>query len=69
MGVYNTGIVYTNSGSTIISGYGTSWNSNINVSDIFIKRGGSAPFKIASVDSDTQIQLTSAYPGPTESGL
>jgi hypothetical protein len=69
MGVYNTGVIYTQSGSTIVSGYGTSWNSNINVSDIFIKRGGSAPFKIASVDSDTQIQLTSAYPGPTESGL
>jgi len=69
MSVYNIGTLTLTSGSTIASGYGTFWNANASIGNLIMKRGASVAWSIAGVVTDTQLNLNTTYPGPTESGL
>jgi len=70
---YTTGTVSVTNGSAVVTGSGTSWSGNVSAGDKF-GVGSTDPneittwYTIQSVDSDTQITLTSNYQGPTESG-
>ena len=68
MSQYQIGTVITTNGSTVVTGLGTEWESNVSVGDSFKKLKENVVYEIASVDSDTQITLSSNYGGSTESG-
>lgn len=63
-----TTISVTN-GSGVVTGDGTKWTDNISPGDALIVASIGVIYDIASVDSDTQITLTSAYQGSSGSGL
>lgn len=66
---YSTGTVSVTNGSATVTGSGTSWAANLAAGDFICLRGlGKGYYEIQSVDSDTQITLTSNYAGTTESG-
>lgn len=56
---YTVGTCSTSGSSTTVTGSGTAWTQNLAAGDYFIPAGGS-PNKIVSVDSDTQITVTTA---------
>ena len=58
---YTTGTATTN-GTTTVTGTGTSWKTNARSGDRFKIDSVGTWATIASVDSDTQLTLTSAYP-------
>lgn len=69
MSQYKTGTVSVTSGSSVVTGSGTAWQTaGIDSSNIFTKEGDNVAYTIASVDSDTQITLTANYSGSTSSG-
>lgn len=63
---YTTGTISISSGSSTVTGSGTSWSTNLTTSHM-IKMNGLA-YTINSVDSDTSLTLSSPYYGPTLSG-
>ena len=71
---YTTGTVSVTNGSVTVTGSGTDFSSNVSAGDYFRIDGdgtGSASvwYKVSSVDSATQITLTSNYTGTTQSGV
>lgn len=65
-----TGTVSVTTGSTVVTGSGTSWSSAgivVNADQFKVNLDGNF-YTIASVDSDTQITLSTAYTGPTVTG-
>lgn len=73
MSEYTTGTVSVTNGSAIVTGSGTSWTAgsppNARVGDDFVRIGDGVTYKVASVDSDTQLTLAINYAGATGSGL
>lgn len=65
--VYSTGSITLTNGSATVTGSGTSWNANLEAGDYIATDEHS--FKIASVDSDTQVTIETNYYGETSSGL
>jgi len=68
MAQYSTGTVATTAASAIVTGTGTSWNTEAAVGDIFIASGDVVVYFVQSVDSDTQITLTGNH-DTTQSGV
>lgn len=68
MSQYKTGSVTVTAASATVTGSETVWLTYVSVGDTFKIEGENAIYNIASVDSDTQITLTSAYAGATASG-
>lgn len=66
---YTTGTVTVTNGSATVTGSGTSWNTSSNVlADDKFNAGEAGFYRIASVDSDTQITLATAFAGTTAAG-
>lgn len=68
MAQYKTGTVAVTNGSAVITGTGTEWLANVNAGDGFAVVGDGVVYDVASVDSDTQITLSTVYAGATASG-
>jgi len=70
---YTTGTVDITNGSTVVTGSGTSWSSNVKAGDYFGVGDDinsiTKWYKIASVDSDTQITLEIAYEESSQTGV
>jgi len=70
---YTTGTVNVTNGSTVVTGSGTSWSSNVKAGDYFGVGDDinsiTKWYKIASVDSDTQITLKTAYEESSQTGV
>ncbi|WP_025041035.1 hypothetical protein [Nitrosospira briensis] len=66
--IYNEGTVTVTNGSAIVTGNGTSWLSNISAGGLFLLPGKTR-YLIASVDSNTQITLSTAYLSTGQSGV
>ncbi len=58
---YKVGTVSATSGSQTVTGSGTSWLANLSGGDQILIDGDAFAYKIASVDSDTQLTLTENY--------
>lgn len=69
MSQYNTGSVIVANGSAIVQGVGTTWLTNAVAGQIMTIGSDTTWYEIASVDSDTQITLTTAYAGTTSDEL
>jgi len=69
MSVYNVGTVTVTNGSNVVTGYGTSFSANVSVGDRFIRLGDAVWYTVSSVDSNTQLHLSSNYGGASGSGL
>jgi hypothetical protein len=65
MSQYRTGTVTVTNGSAVVAGNGTTWLTNVEVGDSFKVSGVDAVYSIGSVNSDTQITLTSVWAGST----
>lgn len=72
---YETGTVDVTNGSAVVSGTGTSWSTELKAGDFF-HAGATGQieltatwYEIQSVDSDTQITLTTTYAEGTQSGI
>ena len=66
---YFTGTVSTTNGSAVVTGTGTSWSNQIEQGDAFTIAGTGVFYDVASVQSDTQLTLSTPYTGSTGSGL
>lgn len=66
--VYKIGTASVTAGSTIVTGVGTSWLANVVAGNYFFVPGG-YKYLISSVNSNTQLTLSSNYVGSTMSGL
>lgn len=71
---YTTGTCAVNTGSAIVTGSGTLWSANVTAGSYFridtIGQGDSSKwYQILSVDTNTQITLSSAYEDAIESGI
>jgi len=72
---YETGTVGVTNGSVTVTGTSTAWSTNLKAGDFFHpgatgQRDPAASwYQIASVDSDTQITLSSAVTEATQSGI
>ena len=70
---YTTGTVTATNGSPTITGSGTAWLANVGPGDKILVRALSSSnrtfYEVLSVDSDTQITLTSNFAETTGSGL
>jgi len=69
MSQYRTGTVSVSNGSAIVTGLGTQWLTYAHVGDAFKIKSENVVYSIASVDSNTQITLSTNYVGVTASGL
>lgn len=69
MAQYKTGTVDVTNGSAVVTGNGTSWTANVAASDGFTVVGDGVAYDVASVDSDTQITLSSTYQGTSDTGV
>jgi len=69
MAQYKTGTVTVTNGSNVVTGSGTEWLANISVGDWFKVDDRSPIYQIASVDSNTQIELTVNYAEATGTTL
>jgi hypothetical protein len=66
---YTDGVAAVTNGSAVVAGTGTLWLANVSVGDILkLSIDGDATYVVGSVDSDTQITLSSNYAGSTVSG-
>ena len=64
MSQYREGTASTTSGSNVITGVGTLWNTNNNVQpgDEFILVDGTSAYVVSSVNSDTELELNVNFP-------
>lgn len=69
MAQYRTGTVSVTNGSAVVTGSGTVWLTNAAAGDAFKIESENVVYSIASVDSDTQITLSTNYVGVTDSAL
>jgi len=67
MAQYNTGTVTVTKGSAIVTGSGTDFINNVSAGDLFKLEGIGVFKEIESVDSATQITLSSAWAGDSYS--
>lgn len=67
MAWYRNGTVNVTNGSTVVNGVGTAWISGVKVAEGFKGPDGQL-YEIASINSDTQLTLGSAYLGGTSAG-
>jgi len=65
MGQYKTGTASVTNGSAVVTGSGTLWSTYVSIGDTFKLSGVNALMYIQSVDSDTQITLTTLWAGST----
>jgi hypothetical protein len=65
---YADGTVSVTAGSTVVTGASTTWLSTVNAASDRFLGPDAREYVISSVDSDTQITLTSAFRGSTASG-
>lgn len=65
---YTTGTVSVTNGSAVVTGSGTTWNTLVDAGMLF-QRGNERVYRIASVDSVTQVTLAEPYEGTTAAGL
>jgi hypothetical protein len=67
---YRIGTADVSNGSATVTGTGTSWSSgNTPVGSLFQAAGDSATYIVQSVDSTTQVTLTTPYGGATAAGV
>ncbi len=67
---YVVGAASVTNGSATVTGTGTNWTSgNTPVGSLFQVSGDSATYLIQTIDSTTQITLTTPYAGTTASGI
>lgn len=71
MACYSTGSVTVTTSSAVVTGSGTAWDtgSAVEAGDLFVRTGDAVAYSIASVDSDTQVTLSSVYGGVTGAAL
>lgn len=69
MAQYQTGTVSVTNGDATVTGSGTAWLATISAGDIFVRQGDVVSYTIASVTSDTSLELTANYAGSSGSGL
>jgi len=69
MSQYRTGTVSVTNGSATVTGSGTSWLTNVEAGDLFKVKSENVIYTIASVNSNTQLTLSTNYAGSTASGL
>jgi len=67
MSEYNIGTVNVSNASAIVTGSGTLWTTYVLAGQAFMIDGTTVIYTIGSVDSDTQITLTTVYVGTTVS--
>ena len=70
--IYDAGTVDVTNGSATVTGSGTTWSSELKAGDYFriggLNDANAVWYEIQSVDSDTQITLTTAYNEATATG-
>ena len=66
---YITGTVAVTNGSNVVTGTNTKFLANVSVGNSFKIYRENVVYQIASVDSDTQLTLSSNYAGATASDL
>lgn len=71
MAQYRLGTVTVTQGSVVVTGTGTQWTANnaIAANDMFEIAGQGVWYSIASVDSNTQITLTSQFAAATQTNV
>ena len=69
MSQYKTGTATVTNGSATVTGSGTAWASNLQPGDGFTVASTGVAYDVAQVVSDTELNLSAPYSGPTESGL
>lgn len=67
MSQYTTGTVTVTNGSPTVTGSGTTWSGNVSAGACFTINNSNAIYFVGSVDSNTQITLTSNYAGANAS--
>ena len=65
---YKTGTVNVTNGSATVTGVGTAFVANVKVGEAFRLQGGSVSYEITAIVSDTQLTITPAYLGSTQTG-
>ena len=65
MGQYRTGTVDVINGSLTVIGHGTAFLANVSIADFFKVSGINTIYVVATVDTDTEITLTSTWAGST----
>lgn len=69
-GLYNTGTVDVENGSKVVTGNSTAWvTAGVRPGHPFYKTSDRRDYIIASVDSETQITLETAYQEATDTGM
>lgn len=66
---YQTGTVTVSSGSATVTGAGTAWLAEISAGDAFIVVGDNVTYTVASVASNTSLNLSAPYGGASLSGI
>lgn len=65
---YTTGTVTLTNGSTTVTGSGTTWNTLVDAG-MLLQRGNERVYRVASIDSTTQLTLAEPYAGVTGAGV
>lgn len=65
---YKTGTVSVTNGSATVAGSGTAWVANARVGQAFALEGAGEQYEITAVVSDTELTISPAYLGSTQSG-
>ena len=68
MSQYSTGLSSVTNNSPTVTGTNTLWLANVTASDSFTIAGDGVMYDVASVDSDTQVTLSTNYAGTTAAG-
>lgn len=63
----NTSVDVTN-GSASVIGNNTNWSTKVQVGDGFTVAGSGVIYDVASITSNTELQLSAPYQGTTQSG-
>jgi len=66
---YRTGSVNVENGSSTVTGNGTLWAANILVGSLFVVKNHGVAYQVASVTSDTELELSVPFYGETDSGI
>ena len=65
MSQYSVGTVSFVNNSAVVVGAGTQWSTQLAANQLFALKGSTIWYQILSIQSDTQLTLTSVYAGPT----
>jgi len=69
MSQYKVGTVTVSGEYQVVLGAGTNWLSEVEIGNVFQKRGANVLYPIAAIDSNTQLRLQSNYAGSGEIGM